>query len=467
MNVNSAVSADYDTGGNLTEFGDYEYEYDPLNRLRRVTHGVWRIVYPEDGDPTDIWEVDGTMDSWYDANGERVGTCDRLNRVFTMYLRDEMGNVLSEYRANACPASPTITSGPGPVFDWRQDYYYFDRKLAASESLDLGYPSVDCEPNGSASDIYFYHSDHLGSPRVVSRLTNPTPGDEFGFVKSFHVYWPYGEEITTQVQDQFTHRYTGHERDFATNLDYMHARYYSPFLGRFLSTDLLNGRTVNPQSFNLYGYSLNNPVNYVDPYGLDEEEDDEDIPWGGGTVIVVRPDGLSGTDEHAFQYFLNHPYAKWFADTMSLGLELYPVPTPVHEVMFAPATSYAQDLTGVLQNHKAEGSAIHSLAWLDYLIKTTKYARLSTLAVADAKVTAAAAGTELGFSEGFLASGIATGPALLMTVGALGGGGVIGYTLYKYVIPASVNQAIGDAMLWSIESTGIYHPCERDLNNGK
>ncbi|HPR65412.1 MAG TPA: RHS repeat-associated core domain-containing protein [Thermoanaerobaculia bacterium] len=269
--LGDAVSADYDTGGNLTEFGDYEYEYDSLNRLRRVTHGVWRIVYPEGGDPTDIWEVDGTMDSWYDANGERVGTCDRLNQVFTMYLRDEMGNVLSEYRANACPASPTITSGLGPVFDWRQDYYYFDGKLGASESLDLGYPGMECEPNGSASDIYFYHSDHLGSPRIVSRLTNPTPANEYGFVKSFHVYWPYGEEITNQVQDQFTHRYTGHERDFATNLDYMHARYYSPLLGRLLSIDPnWNFDNINnPKYWNRYEYATSNPIINVDLNGKD------------------------------------------------------------------------------------------------------------------------------------------------------------------------------------------------------
>jgi len=52
------------------------------------------------------------------------------------------------------------------------------------------------------------------------------------------------------------------------SLDYMHARYYSPHLGRFMSVDLAFGSVREPQGWNRYGYVLGNPLKFVDPYGL-------------------------------------------------------------------------------------------------------------------------------------------------------------------------------------------------------
>lgn len=65
---------------------------------------------------------------------------------------------------------------------------------------------------------------------------------------------------------------TSKERDAETGLDYFGARYYSGAQGRFTSPDpLLNsGRPTNPQSWNRYAYTLNNPLRYVDPTGLYE-----------------------------------------------------------------------------------------------------------------------------------------------------------------------------------------------------
>jgi uncharacterized protein RhaS with RHS repeats len=47
----------------------------------------------------------------------------------------------------------------------------------------------------------------------------------------------------------------------------MHARYYSPNLGRFLSVDPAGGSVGSSQSWNRYSYVLNNPLNLVDPDG--------------------------------------------------------------------------------------------------------------------------------------------------------------------------------------------------------
>jgi hypothetical protein len=48
----------------------------------------------------------------------------------------------------------------------------------------------------------------------------------------------------------------------------VHARFYNPQVGRFLSTDAANSAVPGkPQSWNQYGYALGNPVNLVDPNG--------------------------------------------------------------------------------------------------------------------------------------------------------------------------------------------------------
>ncbi|BCW94308.1 MAG: hypothetical protein KatS3mg007_2202 [Thermoanaerobaculum sp.] len=63
-------------------------------------------------------------------------------------------------------------------------------------------------------------------------------------------------------------RFAGHERDLVSGLDMMHARYYAPWGGRFLSVD--PGRDYDfksPQSFNLYAYVRNNPASATDPNG--------------------------------------------------------------------------------------------------------------------------------------------------------------------------------------------------------
>jgi len=49
----------------------------------------------------------------------------------------------------------------------------------------------------------------------------------------------------------------------------MHARYYSPVMGRFLAVDPVDSaRLVQPGSWNKYVYGGGNPLKYLDPDGL-------------------------------------------------------------------------------------------------------------------------------------------------------------------------------------------------------
>ncbi len=64
--------------------------------------------------------------------------------------------------------------------------------------------------------------------------------------------------------------FAGHRYDRSTGLIYMGARYYDPALGRFISPDPTVPELGNPQSLNRYSYVENNPVTFIDPYGLEK-----------------------------------------------------------------------------------------------------------------------------------------------------------------------------------------------------
>lgn len=61
--------------------------------------------------------------------------------------------------------------------------------------------------------------------------------------------------------------YTGHEHLYTVGLIHMNGRLYDPLLKRFLSPDNYVQDNTNTQSYNRYGYVLNNPLLYIDPDG--------------------------------------------------------------------------------------------------------------------------------------------------------------------------------------------------------
>jgi RHS repeat-associated protein len=122
------------------------------------------------------------------------------------------------------------------------------------------------------------HTDHLGSPRVVTTVVNSVV-----VVVSSHHYMPFGEEkpLLTRTSSNNA-RFTGHERDPESasydnpdGLDYMLARYYSSSIGRFLRPDPLQFHNIvekgrfleDPQSWNKFSYALNNPIEFKDGTG--------------------------------------------------------------------------------------------------------------------------------------------------------------------------------------------------------
>ena len=60
-------------------------------------------------------------------------------------------------------------------------------------------------------------------------------------------------------------QYTGHQSDVETGLSYYRARYYDPSLGRLVSEDPLRFFSGDE---NFYEYAEQDPVNFIDPFGL-------------------------------------------------------------------------------------------------------------------------------------------------------------------------------------------------------
>jgi RHS repeat-associated protein len=67
---------------------------------------------------------------------------------------------------------------------------------------------------------------------------------------------------------------SGKERDGETGLDYFGARYFAPMQGRWTSADapFADQFVGDPQSWNLYSYTRNNPLRYIDDDGRGIEE---------------------------------------------------------------------------------------------------------------------------------------------------------------------------------------------------
>ncbi len=85
-------------------------------------------------------------------------------------------------------------------------------------------------------------------------------------------YLPFGDEfmvLDTNQNTTNTRKFTGHERDPESGLDYMLARYYSSSLGRFMTVDPSHGSVATgaPQTLNRYSYVLNSPWRLTDPNG--------------------------------------------------------------------------------------------------------------------------------------------------------------------------------------------------------
>lgn len=132
--------------------------------------------------------------------------------------------------------------------------------------------------SADARTTLFYHGDHLGSASVVT--------DRQGALVEELAFYPFGGvrnvfEPGALLREPYG--FSQKEQDRESNLQYFEARYLASAPGRFispdpkfgspgmLSADELEGYLAQPRKANLYAYVQNNPLNRIDPTGLDDD----------------------------------------------------------------------------------------------------------------------------------------------------------------------------------------------------
>jgi RHS repeat-associated protein len=225
----------FDNAGNQTSANGFTLSYDAENRLTTAVHGT-------NTSKNQVYS--------YDAAGQRVKQVSGTGGVMltTYFVYDAMGGLAAEYE---------VKTGEYPT------------------------PAAQCT-------TCYLAQDHLGSTRAL--------WDDTG-VKARFDYLPFGEAISGDRNGRaaltcaagvtncyngpgsLTQKFTGKERDAETGLDYFGARYMSSAQGRFTSPDPHNPLTESrsakelsiyisePQNWNRYAYTRNNPLNFFDPDG--------------------------------------------------------------------------------------------------------------------------------------------------------------------------------------------------------
>ena len=143
--------------------------------------------------------------------------------------------------------------------------------------IDGGYVDITTNATGSSSTYTYryYVQDHLGNNRLVT--------DDSGTILQTNHYDPYGQLLsdissTTAVSQ---YKYGNKEWDATTASYDFGARRYTPSIPRWTTIDPLAEKyyAISP-----YVYCAGNPVNLVDPWGLDIYRYDKE----SGTVILFE-----------------------------------------------------------------------------------------------------------------------------------------------------------------------------------
>ncbi|QTD53862.1 hypothetical protein J3U87_15545 [Sulfidibacter corallicola] len=225
----------YDVQGRLTDTPNHQVQYNQAGQVFRITASR-RLNGNRLGS--------GEQFFLYDAFGQRVAAVREDTGRVTYSIRHADGRIITE---------EDFALGTTDALKQRRQYVALQGKAIYLEKEDF--------ENGklvNKEKTHFFR-DRLGNPVVTwDGETNEA---------TTSAYEPYGQPFIAEARHKGAHGFTGHDED-PNGLIYMKARFYDPVAGCFTEPD--PGRDFNPyqpNSYNLYAYTHQNPVNAVDPDG--------------------------------------------------------------------------------------------------------------------------------------------------------------------------------------------------------
>jgi RHS repeat-associated protein len=273
----------YNANNQLLAYADVSYEYDDNgNRTRKLVGGVtaFRYIYDVENRLVRVERGDGTTVAayYYDPFGRRLWK--EVDGVRTYFLYADEG-LVGEYDAEG---NAIRTYGYAPDSVWSTNPLF--------------------QKAGGA--YYWYQNDHLGVPQKMldtsGRIVWSALYDSFGNITIG------SEAIINNL------RLAGQYHDEETGLYYNWNRFYDPKIGRYISADLIG----LAGGMNLYAYVQNDPVNLMDPLGLDEHHV---IPKAIWKDLPIRDDVrkfLNGFVVEAGEHNNRYPHGSYNAHIRNL-----------------------------------------------------------------------------------------------------------------------------------------------------
>jgi RHS repeat-associated protein len=244
-------------GNDVPVTENYDYTYNAHGSIVTMPHFSQPIVWNMREEMQHIY-LGGGGEAWYvyDASGQRVRKIVQKNqqREERIYLSG-----FEIYRVFDSAGNKKLE---------RETFHLMDDKqrIAMVDTKTIGDGPIQ-------QLIRFQFSNHLGSAGIEL--------DDSANIISYEEYHPYGT-TAYQATDSSReipakrYRYSGLERDEESGFSYHSARYYSPWIGRWIAYDP-NGLK---DGINAYAYVNNNSIRMSDILGL-EGEDENEPPKGG------------------------------------------------------------------------------------------------------------------------------------------------------------------------------------------